>query len=54
MERPIHSRNVLKKGTMMRLQWTSDLDIDALEAKRHWATMEELLEVVGRYSPRYA
>ncbi|CAH3184466.1 unnamed protein product [Porites lobata] len=38
---------------MMRLQWTSELDIDALEAKGHWATMEELLEVVERYLPRY-
>ena len=36
---------------MMRLQWTSELDIDALEAKGHWATLEELLEVVGRYLP---
>ena len=25
---------------MMRLQWTSELDIDALEAKGHWATLE--------------
>ena len=33
---------------MMRLQWTSELDIDALEAKGHWATLEELLEMVGR------
>ena len=33
---------------MMRLQWTSELDIDVLEAKGHWATLEELLEVVGR------
>ena len=38
---------------MMRLQWTSEFDIDALEAKGHWATLEELLEVVGRYLPRY-
>ena len=38
---------------MMRLQWTSELDIDALEAKGHWATLEELLEVVGRYLPGY-
>ena len=37
---------------MMRLQWTSELDIDALEAKGHWATLEELLEVVGRYLTR--
>ena len=35
------------------MQWTSELDIDALEAKGHWATLEELLEVVGRYLPRY-
>ena len=27
---------------MMRLQWTQDLDIETLEARRHWATMEEL------------
>ena len=38
---------------MMQLQWTSELDIDALEAKGHRATLEELLEVVGRYLPRY-
>ena len=38
---------------MMRLQWTSEFEIDALEAKGHWATLEELLEVVGRYLPRY-
>ena len=37
---------------MMRLQWTRELDIDALEAKGHWATPEELLEVVRRYLPR--
>ena len=38
---------------MIRLQWTSELDIDALEAKNHWATLEDLLEVLGRYLPRY-
>ena len=38
---------------MMRLQWTSKLDIDDFEAKSHWATLEELLEVVGHYLPRY-
>ncbi|XP_032230259.2 uncharacterized protein LOC116613868 [Nematostella vectensis] len=38
---------------MMRLQWTSDLDIDVLEAKGHWASLDELLEVVSRYLPRY-
>ena len=38
---------------MMRLQWTNELDIDTLESKAHWATLEELLEVVKRYLPRY-
>ena len=38
---------------MMRLQWTQDLDIDTLEARGHWATMEELLEVVKFHLPRY-
>ena len=33
---------------MMRLQWASELDVDALEAKGHWATLEELLKVVTR------
>ena len=30
----------------MRLQWTQDLDIETLDARGHWATIEELLEVV--------
>ena len=38
---------------MMRLQWISELDIDTLESKGHWATLEELLEVVARYLPPY-
>ena len=38
---------------MMRLQWISELDIDTLESKGHWATLEELLEVVAHYLPRY-
>ena len=38
---------------MMRLQYTQDLDIDTLEARGHWATMEELLEVVKFHLPRY-
>ena len=38
---------------MMRLQWTQDLDVETLEAKGHWATMEELLEVVSFHLPRY-
>ena len=32
---------------MMRLQWTQDLDVESLEARGHWACMEELLEVVS-------
>ena len=38
---------------MMRLQWTQDLDIETLEAKGHWETMEELLEVVTFHLPCY-
>ena len=38
---------------MMLLLWTSEFDISALEAKGHWATLEELLKVVGRYLLRY-
>jgi len=38
---------------MMRLQWTSDLDIDTLEAKGHWATLDELLHVITYHLPRY-
>ena len=37
----------------MRLQWTQDLDIETLEARSHWATMEELLEFVTYHLPRY-
>ena len=37
---------------MMRLQWTSELDVDALEAKGHWGTLEEPLEAVGCCLPR--
>ena len=45
------ARNTVEK--MMRLQWTQDLDIETLEARGHWATMEELLEVVKFHLPRY-
>ena len=38
---------------MMRLQWTQDLDIETLEPRGHWATMEELLEVVTFHLPCY-
>ena len=38
---------------MMRLQWTQDLDVELLEARGHWASMEELLEVMSFHLPRY-
>ena len=38
---------------MMRLQWTSDLDIDTLESKGHWATLDELLHTITYHLPRY-
>ena len=38
---------------MMRLQWTTDLDIETLEAKGHWATLDELLYVITYHLPRY-
>ena len=38
---------------VMRLQWTQDLHVETLEARGHWATMEELLEVVSFHLPRY-
>ena len=30
-----------------------DLNVETLEARGHWATMEELLEVVSFHLPRY-
>ena len=38
---------------MVLLLWTSEFDVSALEAKGHWATLEELLKVIGRYLLRY-
>jgi len=40
---------------MIRLQWTSDLDIDMFEAKGHWATIDEHLHVITYqyHLPRY-
>ena len=38
---------------MMRLQWTQDLDVESVEPRGHWASMEELLEVVSFHLPRY-
>ena len=42
-----------RKAKMMRLQGTQDLGIETLDARGHWATMEELLEVVTFHLPRY-
>ena len=44
------SRTVAK---IMRLQWTQDIDIDTLEARGHWATMGETLNVVTYHLPRH-
>lgn len=38
---------------MMKLQWNHDLDIETLESKGHWATMDELLKVIPFHLPRY-
>ena len=50
----LHLKRVRKTvAKMMRLQWTQDFDIETLEARGHWATMEELLEVLKFHLPRY-
>ena len=38
---------------MMRLQWSQDLDIDTLEERGDWATMDELLQVEIFHLPRF-
>ena len=42
-----------RKTVAKMMQWTQDLDIETLEARGHWATMAELLEVVKFHLPRY-
>ena len=37
----------------LRLQWTQELGIETLKARDHWATMEELLEVMKFHLPCY-
>ena len=39
---------------MMRLQWTQDFDIETLEARGHWAAMEELLEILSAVLRKYS
>ena len=46
-----HKRAQKTVAKMMRLQWMQDFDIETLEARGHWATMEELLEVVKFHLP---
>ena len=48
---PKRARKTVAK--MMRLQWTQVLDIETLEARGHWVTIEELLEVVEFHLPCY-
>ena len=43
-------RNISK---MMRLQWLQDLDIETLETKGHWASIDELLDVITHHLPRF-
>ena len=38
---------------MMRLQWVRDLDTETLEAKGHWATMPELVDVISHATKIY-
>ena len=45
------ARRIISK--MMRLQWVRDLDIETLEAKGHWATMAELVDVIAVNLPHY-
>ena len=42
----LYLKRTRKTVAKMRLQWSQDLDIDALEPRGHWATMDELLQVV--------
>ena len=50
----IYMKKVRKTvSKMMRIQWNGDLDIESLEAKGHWATLEEVLEAVGQHLSRY-
>ena len=50
----VHLKKARKAvSKMMKLQWRSDLDIETLEAKNHWATIDELLEVITHHLPRY-
>lgn len=37
----------------MRLQWSNDLDIDTLESKGHWVTLDEPLQVVSNNLLRF-
>ena len=50
----IHLKKARKcVARMMKLQWNHDLDIQTLESKGHWATMDELLKVIPYHLPRY-
>ena len=50
----VHLKKARKTvAKMMKLQWNHDLDIDTLESKGHWATMDELLRVIPHHLPKY-
>ena len=37
----------------MRIQWNSELDIDSLEKRGHWATIEDLQAVIPFHLDHY-
>ena len=37
----------------MRIQWNSELDIESLENREHWATLENLQAVISFHLPHY-
>lgn len=50
----VHLKKARKSvSKMMKLQWRLDLDIETLESKNLWATIEELLNVITHHLPRY-
>ena len=50
----VYLKRALKTvSKMIRLQWTNDLNIDTLESNGHWATLDELLQVVSKTLPRF-
>ena len=49
----LYLKRARKTVAKMRLRWSQDLDIDRLEARGHWATMDELLQAVTFHLPHF-